>query len=220
MASSRKRTPGAAPDSGPDSDWTTQRSGSRTLRFPVEFIEEALRRVRAGERAAQADLMKVLILPVQTGVVRALLGASRVDVEDGVQEVLLRLMEDGARRLQGWDPRRGMGYVTRAAYNFVVSLRRGQSKLETWPEDLLDRLPHDGESAELALAEAELDDAVFAELEKDLTPHEREVLDLFLDGASTREIGEALKMSDNAVYVVRHRIVQKAQAIRRRLGGP
>ena len=146
---------------------------------------------------------------------------ARSDQENLMQELLLRLLYGvDAKYLSAWDPARGYGYVvTRLRWSATSLLRADHGASATVslaPEDLA-KLPGAEDSPE-DRARAVLQDLVFAELKIELSPHERVILDLLLEGLSAREVCERTGMpTENAVYSLRQRIVQKAQKIARRI---
>jgi DNA-directed RNA polymerase specialized sigma24 family protein len=146
---------------------------------------------------------------------------ARSDQENLMQELLIRLLYGvDAKYLNAWDPARGYGYVVTRLRWSVASLLRvdhGASATVSLEPEALAKLPGAEDSSE-DRARAVLEDLVLVELKIELSPHERVVLDLLLEGLSAREVCERTGMpTENAVYSLRQRIVQKAQKIARRI---
>jgi RNA polymerase sigma factor (sigma-70 family) len=182
-------------------------------------IERAL----GGDQAALRALVKAVTPPIQATVARVC-GSSRSEVEDLVQDVLIHLLEDGGRRLRQWDPQRGVAYLRKVSWNCAVARLRNRSRYPRRGESLapeqLDLFPGGGDDQEAELLRSRQRAAVLVGLELELSAHELQVFELLLEGVPAREICQRTGTpTENAVHLVRHRIVTKAQAITRRLAG-
>ncbi len=122
-----------------------------------------------------------------------------VQCDDLVQEVLASLWHYRHRLRSDASPGEERAWV-RLHCRSVISHFRRRKQVETIPLD-----------EEMPLAAAESDDrrATIDELATGLTDHERQVLQLTLDGWSTDEIADELDVKNRTVVQIRWRIVQK-----------
>lgn len=194
-----------------------------------QLVETAL----AGDVDALRRLVEAITPAIQTAVAdtvrRHLKGlartSSRREVEDLVQEVLVALLAKDGKRLRQWSAERGSlsAYVKLVSRCVVYSILRTQ-KLNPWandtmsPEDI-DDLVSDEDDPEHQAAQSEYQAAVLAGLEARLTDHTRVVFRLLVEGQSTGAICEGTGMSENAVHLIRHRIVATARDVARKLLG-
>jgi RNA polymerase sigma factor (sigma-70 family) len=126
--------------------------------------------------AEYSKLVKILVL----------LDATIEEAEDAVQKAMLDLAE---RSVAGKTPDRPAAYVRRAAINFFIKERQRERQ----------RLPRELRGGHLVI-EAQLDDQLTAgedeqyveHLLEGLTPTQRRVIELVMDGWSTREIAKKL----------------------------
>jgi RNA polymerase sigma-70 factor (ECF subfamily) len=119
-----------------------------------------------------------------------LLDATEQEAEDAAQEAM---QDFWTRCRSGQAPEHPVAYVQRAAYRFFVKKRQRERK----------RLPRELRGGHLVIEEhlddglEELEDKQFIErLLEYVTPVQRSVIRLVMDGLSTREIAAALGKSD------------------------
>jgi RNA polymerase sigma factor (sigma-70 family) len=183
------------------------------------FVQAAL----GGNQRALRGLVAAITPSIQ-GTVARVCRSTRNEVDDLVQEVLILLLEDDGRRMRRWEPERGEAYLRTIAWNCAVSRLRNRSKYppprEILAPEQLDRLPGDGDDQETELVRSRYRSAILVGLEVELSERELEVFELLMEGLSAREICEKTGTgTENAVHLVRQRIVVKARAISRRLAG-
>jgi RNA polymerase sigma factor (sigma-70 family) len=119
-----------------------------------------------------------------------LLGATVEEAEDAVQKALLDFWK---RCRAGQVPEHPVAYVQRAAFRFFIKERQRERE----------RLPRELRGGHLVIEEhlddglAELEDNQYIErLLENLTPVQRSVITLVMDGLSTHEIGIELGRND------------------------
>ena len=114
-----------------------------------EEVRQLLERTLAGDAAAARRLAQHLLPVIQARVARTLLRAAgippRFDVDeavrDGVQDVLVHLLRDGAKELRRWDPARGaslrnfVGLVAERRTLSALSIRSRNPTTETATAD-------------------------------------------------------------------------------------
>lgn len=141
-----------------------------------------LKRLEAFYATEYSKLVKILVL----------LGATIEEAEDAVQKAMLDLAE---RFVTGKAPDCPAAYVRRAAINFFIKERKRERQ----------RLPRELQGGHLVI-EARFDDQLTAGEDEQyvehllgcLTPTQRRVIELVMDGWSTHEIAEKLgKSNDN-----------------------
>jgi RNA polymerase sigma factor (sigma-70 family) len=167
---------------------------------PEDAVPALVRRSLGGDRGATRDLVRRVLCPLleaRIGRRLARRGASRQELADQVQQVLLRLFEDDAAVLRRWDPARGTlaAYVGTIADNAVISaLRRPAQPAPTEaPDDA--RSPDSGPESKAAFRS--LMSALLEELGEDDFMLFRLA---FVEGLSPEEVGDLLGMRRDAVY--------------------
>jgi RNA polymerase sigma factor (sigma-70 family) len=191
--------------------------------LPPGITAARIERALGGDGAALRALIKAITPSIHHTVARVC-SPSRNDVEDLVQEVLLLLLEDNGRRLRLWDPRRGTAYLRKIAWNCAVAQLRNRSRhpppRNLFAPEQLDQLPGRERDPEGDLLRARYRAAVLVGLELELSDHEAAIFALLLEGVSARDICERTGTpTENAVHLVRQRIVAKARAVARKLTG-
>jgi RNA polymerase sigma-70 factor (ECF subfamily) len=168
-----------------------------------------MRAANRGDRASYSRLLHELA-PVLRGVVNrgfARYGSGSGDVEDVVQETLLALH----LKRHTWDERRAFfPWVQTIAQNKLVdNLRRRGHRGQIPLDDVSETLSAHAPSSEMNGVDAE---RMLARLKG----RQREiVVAISIEGASAREVGERLGMSEGAVRVALHRALQSlAKAFR------
>jgi RNA polymerase sigma factor (sigma-70 family) len=142
-----------------------------------------LKRLKAFYAAEYSKLVKILVL----------LGATIEEAEDAAQKAMLDLAE---RSVTGKAPACPAAYVRRAAINFFIKERQRERE----------RLPRELRGGHLVI-EAQLDDQLTADEDEQyvehllecLTPTQRTVIKLVMDGWSTCEIAEKLGKSNENI---------------------
>lgn len=137
-------------------------------------------------------------------------GASRQELTDRVQQVLLRLFDDDAAVLRRWDPARGSlaAYVTTIADNALVSeLRRPpQPEPTEAPDDA--RSPDSGPESNVAFRR--LMAAMLESLGEDDFTLFRLV---YLEGLSPDEVADLLVLRRDAIYKRIQRLRPRLRAL-------
>lgn len=160
---------------------------------------DLMRSARGGDEAAYRRLLVAVTPALRSVARRALVRAGQPPdgAEDIVQEVLLAVH----LKRHTYDPAQPFApWLFAVARNKVVdALRRRGRRIFVPIEDFAETLP--GEEAEPRLSEREVD----AKLST-LPDRQRDVLrSIAVDGASIRETGAKLSMSEGAVRVALHR---------------
>lgn len=184
-------------------DTATAQAASRSEQW-ADLMRSALN----GDAASYRQLL-VALAPVLRTAARRILeraGHGTGDVEDVVQETLLALH----LKRQSWDPASPlMPWVWAIArYKALDVLRRRGRRAEV-PIDELEAVLADTAEADDGLAGHDV-----ARLTQSLSGREREVVEaVYLSGASTKEAGARLAMSEGAVRVALHRALKRLAAI-------
>jgi RNA polymerase sigma factor (sigma-70 family) len=179
-----------------------------------------LERIRAGDESAAFELLARYEAQVRLVVRRQLprILRSRFDSLDFLQSVwgsFFRRMKAGPEEFE--DPRSLVAFLARAAKNKVIdeyrrsSSKKGNMRLEEpiWSEGARPRdLVGDVDSPSEIVEAREM----FGRL-KDLVPENRRImLELRVEGLSTREIGERLNVSERTVRRVLEDLRRKTEA--------
>lgn len=122
---------------------------------------ELLHRAMQRDPAAVTELNSFLTGLVNQEVRTLVFAPAAPALTDLSQEVLWHLMEDGYRRLRGWDPERGLGYVITCIHHRVSSILRSRKdnpwrERPTAPDDLGTLQGAELASQEVAVREGEL----------------------------------------------------------------
>jgi RNA polymerase sigma factor (sigma-70 family) len=183
--------------------------------------ERLLAEACAGERRAVATLVARL-LPVVRVAMRRRLGSGisasecAALVDDGAQELFLRLFAHQGRVLRRWSPSAGLSldrYVALVADRLAVSLaRRWKQGRETRTlEDLADSLPSNSPSPEHWLQSRQALAFLFDAFQERLSPLGRRLFELlFVEEQSTASICSATGISEDSVYAWRSRLRRRA----------
>lgn len=167
-----------------------------------------MRAALAGDENAYRRLL-VALTPVLRTVARRILdraGMGTGDVEDVVQETLLAIH----LKRQSWDASQPlMPWVWAIARHKALDALRRRGRRAEVPIDELEAVLADTASApEDALAGRDV-----TRLTESLSGREREVVEaIYLTGASTKEAGARLSMSEGAVRVALHRALKRLAA--------
>jgi RNA polymerase sigma-70 factor (ECF subfamily) len=103
------------------------------------------------------------------------------------------------------------GWLFRIAHNMTVDYLRKMDKRKTVPLDSL-ILPDDDDPADKA--EKNIDLGLLTEAMKQLTPDQREVINLrFFSGLTSKETGEIMNKSDGAVREMQRAAIEKLRKI-------
>lgn len=132
-------------------------------------------------------------------------GGNAALCDDLVQDTMLALWQARATLRSGVSLLEERAWV-RFRCRSVISHHRRRKKLEMTGMDC----------ADLAADAADNKRSLIRELASDLTPHEREMLELMLDGYQTDEIAEMYGIKRRSVNVMRHRIVEKLREASRK----
>lgn len=132
-------------------------------------------------------------------------GGNAALCDDLVQDTMLALWQARGTLRDGASLLEEMAWV-RFRCHSVLSHHRRKKWLETTSMDSID----------IAADYADSKRSLIHELSEDLTPHEREVLELMLDGYQTDEIAAKFGIKRRSVNVMRHRIVEKLREASRK----
>jgi RNA polymerase sigma factor (sigma-70 family) len=150
---------------------------------------------------------------------------ARHEIEDLTQEVLYALLTRKCRRLQLWDPEKGLSlkrYVELVSRHLVEAFLRKRER-RVWDNDPLEaggfeHLADTAESPEYLVARKETFRAIFALVDAELTRQGREIFRLLvLDGQSVNEVCARMGITQNAVHVWRSRLTERVREAKRRL---
>lgn len=197
---------------------------------PVASSEEhaLIRRAIAGQEAAVAVLVRRLMPVIRARVRRSLARQGRQvgphDGDDLVQEIWLRLIDDGGRRLLAYDPSRGAtleGYTGLITEREISNLRqkagakRRGGDLVAVPNQAV-RLASDGASPEEQVAAHDLAARLGEYLEGELPARGRLVLRYaFVDGLPPGQVAKTLGVTVQVVYNWQHKIRAAARTFLR-----
>lgn len=177
---------------------------------PSAKSEEWAELMRAGLKGDGAAYRRLLaaLTPVLRAVARRILeraGQGTGDVEDVVQETLLALH----LKRQSWDPASPlMPWVWAIARHKALDVLRRHGRRAEVPIDELEAVLADPAEADEGLAGRDV-----ARLTQSLSGRERDVVEaVYLSGASTKEAGARLAMSEGAVRVALHRALKRLAA--------
>jgi RNA polymerase sigma-70 factor (ECF subfamily) len=168
-----------------------------------------MRAANRGDRASYSRLLHELA-PVLRAVVKrgfARYGLDGGEVEDVVQETLLALH----LKRHTWDERRAfLPWVQSIAQNKLVdNLRRRGRRAQISLDEVSETLVANAPSADMNGVDAERMIARLEGRQRDI------VVAISIEGASAREVGERLGMTEGAVRVALHRALQSlAKAFR------
>ncbi|WP_234052151.1 MULTISPECIES: sigma-70 family RNA polymerase sigma factor [unclassified Xanthobacter] len=184
-------------------DTATAQAASRSEQW-ADLMRSALN----GDAASYRQLL-VALAPVLRTAARRILeraGQGTGDVEDVVQETLLALH----LKRQSWDPASPlMPWVWAIARHKALDVLRRRGRRAEVPIDELEAVLADTAAADDGLAGHDV-----ARLTQSLSGREREVVEaVYLSGASTKEAGARLAMSEGAVRVALHRALKRLAAI-------
>ncbi len=167
-----------------------------------------MRAALAGDAASYRRLLTALTPALRAFARRTLAAAGRdaAEAEDVVQETLLALH----LKRQTWDPAMPFGPWVRAiARHKAMDVLRRSGRRGEVPLDGLEELLAQDETA----AEGELATRDAERIAATLNGREREVVEaVCLSGASTKEAGLRLAMSEGAVRVALHRALKRLAA--------
>jgi RNA polymerase sigma-70 factor (ECF subfamily) len=183
-------------------------------RGSLEASAVLLRRLRARSTEAWADLYDQYAPGIHWLAVTLLLG----DTETA-KDVVVETMADAARRIGRFDPRRSslstwLYGLARRCVQIEMRRQRRHKAVPAWARVPLDAIPERGDGGDLAAdASARLDaQRKVGELARSLSTMEMELLTLScLDELSTREIGEVVGRSEQAVNSILYRARRKAR---------
>ncbi|MFH3478107.1 sigma-70 family RNA polymerase sigma factor [Xanthobacter variabilis] len=184
-------------------DTATAQAASRSEQW-ADLMRSALN----GDAASYRQLL-VALAPVLRTAARRILeraGHGTGDVEDVVQETLLALH----LKRQSWDPASPlMPWVWAIARHKALDVLRRRGRRAEVPIDELEAVLADTAEVDDGLAGHDV-----ARLTQSLSGREREVVEaVYLSGASTKEAGARLAMSEGAVRVALHRALKRLAAI-------
>lgn len=184
-------------------DTATAQAASRSEQW-ADLMRSALN----GDAASYRQLL-VALAPVLRTAARRILeraGHGTGDVEDVVQETLLALH----LKRQSWDPASPlMPWVWAIARHKALDVLRQRGRRAEVPIDELEAVLADTAEVDDGLAGHDV-----ARLTQSLSGREREVVEaVYLSGASTKEAGARLAMSEGAVRVALHRALKRLAAI-------
>ncbi|MFG1297912.1 sigma-70 family RNA polymerase sigma factor [Xanthobacter variabilis] len=184
-------------------DTATAQAASRSEQW-ADLMRSALN----GDAASYRQLL-VALAPVLRTAARRILeraGQGTGDVEDVVQETLLALH----LKRQSWDPASPlMPWVWAIARHKALDVLRRRGRRAEVPIDELEAVLADTAEVDDGLAGHDV-----ARLTQSLSGREREVVEaVYLSGASTKEAGARLAMSEGAVRVALHRALKRLAAI-------
>lgn len=167
-----------------------------------------MRAALAGDAASYRRLLTALTPALRAFARRTLVAAGRDagEAEDVVQETLLALH----LKRQTWDPATPLGPWVRAIarHKAMDVLRRSGRRAEVPLEGLEELLAGEEPQADAELAARDAE-----RIAATLNGREREVVEaICLSGASTKEAGRRLAMSEGAVRVALHRALKRLAA--------
>ncbi len=161
-----------------------------------------------GDRLAWETLVSAS-RPMIIGVLHRRIGDVEI-ARDLAQDVFLRLVENGCRRLRAFDPERNvplLSYLRVIAVNLSIDWSRGRHAKARGRtialEELVDRLV-EPPCVEKLLAAGAVHDAV-----EELPDRERLAVRLMLDGLKTKEIARIMGLSDGGVSALHFRARRK-----------
>lgn len=183
---------------------------------------ELVARALSGEEAAVREVLELVTPAVQQRVARTLahrVGAARgrnvrQELEDMVQDVLLRLFSEDGRVLREWDPARGMNlkqFVGLIAERHIASVLRS-SRRSPWTEDptLSEDLQHEPDSAatpETLVASREAGRLIFERVRERLSPLGLQLFyALLVEERSIESITAETGMQRGAIYTWKNRL--------------
>ncbi|MGB1277068.1 MAG: sigma-70 family RNA polymerase sigma factor, partial [Nannocystaceae bacterium] len=186
----------------------------RTEHFPTYWTYERVQRAANGDRRLRKYLFRQLVPIIrdaaswQLGRLRIpKIGDTRIEQDDVITEVAAKLLEHDARVLRRWDPARGKtlkGFIRMVTQRHVLTLiyranRRAfpvseftdiDEKLAARPSEP-DQL-QDPEKVQLL---REVGDHLLASV----SPRDRQMFELWLEGWRSKEIGRLLDLKENTV---------------------
>jgi RNA polymerase sigma-70 factor (ECF subfamily) len=173
-----------------------------------------LERLRARSAEAWADLYDRYAPGIHWFAVTLLLG----DTETA-RDVVVETMADAARRIGRFDPRRSslstwLYGVARRRVQMEMRQQRRQKVVPAWAQVSMDAVAETGDEGDLAADAAARVDAQrkVGMLATSLTDMEMEILTLScIEELSTREIGEVVGRSEQAVNSILYRARRKAR---------
>lgn len=196
----------------------------------TEPIDRALvARALSGEEDAMRELLEVVTPAIQLRVARTLahrVGAARgrnvrQELEDMVQDVLLRLFSEQGRVLKEWDPERGMNlpqFVGLIAERHIASTLRS-SRRSPWTEDPtlsedLQSEPDRAATPETVVANRETGRLILDRLREKLSPLGLQLFyALLVEERSIESIIAETGMQRGAIYTWKNRLLKVVHQI-------
>jgi RNA polymerase sigma-70 factor (ECF subfamily) len=200
---------------------------------PAErHLDGALR----GDPAARTALVRALLPVAHVRVYRTLQthGATargrclRQEIEDLTQDAMVALFEEDGRVLRGWDPTRGLSFLSYVGLvvERMVAYRLRSKRLSPWtadPTDLGALIAAVGVDAghERRIASRETLDRVWRALKDELSPRGRDIFHrLIVEGQTAEAVGARFGLRADAIYAWRSRFLKRARLVLAEVEGP
>lgn len=174
-----------------------------------ENFSTILQQALSGDENAWDELF-VILWPVIYGVISSKVANTRLGghIEDMAQNILVKLLDDNAKRLRLFSPEKGMleRFVARVARNYAIDLLRSPSNSFNHIDiDELTFLSGSEEAPLPMLEQWEIDAAMGT-----LSEREREVIQLhYQDHLEATEIAEKLNLTASTVRSEKSRALKK-----------
>ncbi len=226
---SKPPTGGSEIDGSPSADGPASSAAVPGVEDQIRLVNLAL----AGNGEALGELAELVLPVIHVRVARYLFvhrrthrSAGRADLEDIVQEVVIRLFANEARVLKAWNPKRGLdlhGFVGFVAQREIVNVLRSNRR-RPWLEAVDDSIPleqfkdDEGHTPEEAMARKDLARSVLARLHAWLTPRGRELFQLvYVEEQPIDEVARTYGMKPSAIYAWRNRVQKRARKVLREI---
>lgn len=191
----------------------------------IEEDRQLLSKCFSGDRKASETLVRrfsgLVYRSVQYTLMAKQVSFNRDDLEDLHNTVFLRLFEHGCKKLRQYEGRNGCSLASWirmiAARTVLDHLRKKGVDAMAWekkrvPLEELPELKADGVEPEAQIKEAE-QERLLQDGMKILPPRDRLFIKLHFDqGLSIAEVAEAMHLSMNSAYTVKHRAIQRLKS--------